>query len=93
MKKEAALRNSLNHTVLKLHDEQIYQILYTSSICNVYKFDLQDQQWNKVECQGTLFFYKRQDSKFGLMVLNRLNLENLACYYQKKYRSSYKIRL
>lgn len=80
-------RQKYNYSVLGRHDPRIYQIFFTSSICNVYKYDLEENQWEKLNCQGTLFIYSRvardpndigdtQKYPYALMVLNRLSIEN-----------------
>lgn len=80
-------RQAYNYAVISRHDSNLAQIFFTSSICNVYKFDIDSGEWDKLNCQGTLFIYSRVakdaddvgDSKkfpYGLMVLNRLSLDN-----------------
>lgn len=111
-------KQAYNYQVLSFHDPKLAQIFATSSICNVYKFNIDSGEWEKLECQGTLFIYSRQlqqqqqqninansntneinnpepnrvadtlssgtiDNKvdpypYGLMVLNRLSLDNFS---------------
>lgn len=79
-----------NHQVLAYHDPKLAHIFSTSCICNVYKFDVEEEKWEKLDCQGTLFVYSRQQQMnengevetdpypYGVMVLNRTSLENFS---------------
>lgn len=53
-------KQAYNYQVLSFHDPKLAQIFATSSICNVYKFNIDSGEWEKLECQGTLFIYSRQ---------------------------------
>jgi mRNA-decapping enzyme subunit 1 len=53
-------KQAYNYQVLSFHDPKLAQIFATSSICNVYKFNVDSGEWEKLECQGTLFIYSRQ---------------------------------
>ena len=109
---DANAKQLYNYGVLTLHDPKLAQIFATSSICNVYKYNIDNGEWEKLDCQGTLFVYSRrqdmptnssgngkrrrgkkgnasdtQDQQeqqqidpysYGLMVLNRLSLENFS---------------
>jgi mRNA-decapping enzyme subunit 1 len=86
---EESTKISYNYAVLLKHDPYLAQIICSSTICNVYKFNLELAEWEKLNCLGTLFVYSRVaktvdaigDSKkypYGLIVLNRLNLENFS---------------
>lgn len=91
-------KQAANYGVLLLHDPKLAQIFATSSICNVYKYNMNSSEWEKLECQGTLFVYSRRQDMggpnnesnqhgqsqpqdpypYGIMVLNRLSLENFS---------------
>jgi hypothetical protein len=84
---DAATKQAYNYAVISRHDTKLAQVFFTSAICNVYKFDIEAGEWDKLNCQGTLFIYSRVaressdvgDAKrfpYGLMVLNRLSLDN-----------------
>ncbi|ANB15419.1 Dcp1p [Sugiyamaella lignohabitans] len=82
-------KQSYNYAVLSRYDPFIAQIICTSAICNVYKFNIEQAEWDKINCQGTLFVYSRaakspdnigdsQKFPYGLIVLNRLNEYNFS---------------
>lgn len=54
-----AAKYYLNSHVLRLHDKQLGNILYTTTVCNIYVFDVETEGWNKSYCQGPLFLYSR----------------------------------
>lgn len=67
-------RDAINHAVLKKHDPALSQIIFTSSICDVYKFD--SDGWRQMNVKGTLFLYARVSTDgfpYALLVLNRNN--------------------
>jgi hypothetical protein len=82
------LKAGYNYAVLQRHDKHLAQLFFTSSICNVYKFNLEDAEWDKLDCQGTLFIYSRatrdgdigntESFPYGLVVLNRHNSEDFS---------------
>lgn len=49
----------LNYGVLALHDSKLGQIFFTTTVCNIYIFDSETEEWNKSYCQGPLFLYSR----------------------------------
>lgn len=55
-------KQAFNYGVLRMHDPKLAQIFATSSICNVYKYSMERSEWEKLECQGTLFVYSRQQN-------------------------------
>lgn len=77
-----------NFAVLQRHDPYLSQLFFTSSICNVYKFSVEDAEWDKLDCQGTLFLYSRaardgdvgntDQYPYGLIVLNRNNADDFS---------------
>ncbi|CAN6637797.1 mRNA-decapping enzyme subunit 1 [Trichomonascus vanleenenianus] len=86
-KLDETARQAYNYAVLARHDPKIAQVFLTSSICNVYQFDLEDGEWKKLHYQGPMFIYSRapRDTNdpgdalkypYGLFVLNRLGIEN-----------------
>lgn len=54
-----AAKYYLNTHVLRLHDKQLGNIFYTTTVCNIYVFDVETEGWNKSYCQGPLFLYSR----------------------------------
>lgn len=84
---EALTASFYNYSVLLRHDPHLAQLFVTSSICNVYRFNIEKSEWDKTNYQGTLFIYSRVEKEglgpgntgifpYGLMVLNRLSLED-----------------
>lgn len=84
---EALTVSFYNYSVLLRHDPHLAQLFVTSSICNVYRFNIEKSEWDKTNIQGTLFIYSRVAKEglgpgntgifpYGLMVLNRLSLED-----------------
>lgn len=80
-------KQAYNYAVLSRHDPKVAQIFFSSAICNAYKFNIEEGEWDKLDCQGTLFIYSRvaRDANdvgdaykfpYGLTILNRLSLEN-----------------
>lgn len=80
-----------NYATISRYDPRLAQIFCTSAICTVYKFDVELGEWDKVNCQGTIFVYSRalkpgdvatendtQKYPYGLFVLNRLNADNFS---------------
>lgn len=75
----------INLAALRKCDEFVLDILETSSQVALYKFDHVKQEWEKTEIEGSLFLYRRSTlPKFALMVMNRLNRENLNEYISKE---------
>lgn len=48
-----------NYATISRYDPLLAQIICTSAICTVYKFDMDAGEWDKVNCQGTIFVYSR----------------------------------
>ena len=68
----------INLAALRKSDQFVLDILETSAQVALYKFDPLKQKWEKTEVEGSLFLYKRSTlPKFALMIMNRLNRENL----------------
>lgn len=71
---------SLNSKVLQRRDSKLSKILLTSPICNVYKYNFSDNDWDRLDVQGPLFVYTRQnndgDYPYAAFVMNRLGLED-----------------
>lgn len=76
-------RTTLNYNVISRYDSSIKKLLYFTSYCVVYKFDDQNEQWNKTDYQGTLTLYLR-DFKVpppnNYYPLTLQDLQNLFCY-------------
>lgn len=63
---DEASKQAYNYGVVSMHDPKLAQIFATSSICNVYKYNVDQDEWEKLDCQGTLFVYsRRQDVQSG----------------------------
>ena len=63
-----------NYGVLKLHDSALDKIIFRSSICDVYEFNNTSENWNQIDCKGTVFLYSRISNDgfpYALLVLNR----------------------
>lgn len=72
-------KNTLNFNVISRYDDQVKQLLYTTSHCVIYKF--KDQDWSKTEFQGTLALYLRHFSAaISDRPLTSNDLQNLFCY-------------
>ncbi|KAJ3327978.1 mRNA-decapping enzyme 1B, partial [Kappamyces sp. JEL0680] len=68
----------INLKVLAKYDKSISAILETTSHVVLYDFELASQTWKKRGIEGTLFLYERTvEPRFGVIVLNRLGLDNL----------------
>ena len=68
----------INLAALRKSDQFVLDILETSAQVALYKFDPLKQEWEKTEVEGSLFLYRRSTlPKFALMIMNRLNRENL----------------
>ena len=67
------VRKEYNYSVLKKHDPQLDELIFTSSICDVYEFDSSVDSWVQKHEKGTLFFYSTKGiTPFSILVLNRL---------------------
>lgn len=76
---DPAAKQAYNYGVLSLHDPDLAQVFATSSICNVYRYNLELSEWEKLECQGTLFVYSRRQ--------DRSNASNLTAGSDNKRRT------
>ncbi|XP_028398173.1 mRNA-decapping enzyme-like protein [Dendronephthya gigantea] len=84
---EAAVDQELkiNLAALRKSDRFVLDILETSAQVALYKFEPQKQEWEKTEVEGSLFLYRRSTlPKFALMIMNRLNRDNLNEYITKE---------
>lgn len=81
-------RIGYNYAVLSNHDKYLAQIITSSSICNVYKFNIDSAEWDKLNCQGSCFIYSRAPQgsdygdtakyPYGIIVLNRLSMDDFS---------------
>jgi mRNA-decapping enzyme subunit 1 len=77
-----------NYTVISSHDKYLAQIITSSPICNVYKFNIETSEWDKLNCQGSAFIYSRAAKEldsgdttkypYAVIVLNRLNMDDFS---------------
>ncbi|CAB4394231.1 unnamed protein product [Rhizophagus irregularis] len=68
-------RKAVNLNVLRRHDQNIVEIIDSSSYVVVYKFD--QGAWTKKGVEGTLFVFKRcVQPVYGFIVMNRLGIDN-----------------
>ncbi|RGB28484.1 hypothetical protein C1646_629557 [Rhizophagus diaphanus] len=68
-------RKAVNLNVLRRHDQNIVEIIDSSSYVVVYKFD--KGAWTKKGVEGTLFVFKRcVQPVYGFIVMNRLGIDN-----------------
>lgn len=68
-------RKTSNYSVLKKHDPCLDKVIFSSSICDVYEFDIALEQWVPIHQKGTVFLYSRisDDSQpYAILVMNRL---------------------
>ncbi|CAI2169824.1 15946_t:CDS:2, partial [Funneliformis geosporum] len=70
-------RKAVNLNVLRRHDQNIVEIVDSSSHVVVYKFDHEQGAWTKKGVEGTLFVFKRcEQPVYGFIVMNRLGIDN-----------------
>ncbi|KAL6893740.1 hypothetical protein ACP4OV_007838 [Aristida adscensionis] len=68
----------LNLSVLRRLDSAVTDILITAAHVAAYSFDEDLMQWSRKPVEGSLFVVKRNTQpRFQLVVMNRLNIENL----------------
>lgn len=76
----AVSRHAYNEEVLRTHDATFAQLLFVSSVCDVYKFAVDADAWVQKNVKGTLFLYATQNPRqpFTVLVLNRLAPQDFA---------------
>ncbi|XP_074109136.1 decapping mRNA 1 isoform X2 [Cotesia typhae] len=68
----------MNMTALKRVDPYIKDILETATHVALYKFNAENNEWEKTEIEGALFVYSRNGEPFNsILIMNRLNTNNL----------------
>ncbi|KAK3148825.1 hypothetical protein QOZ80_3AG0209200 [Eleusine coracana subsp. coracana] len=68
----------LNLSVLRRLDPAVTDILITAAHVVAYNFDADSGEWSRKRVEGSLFVVKRSEQpRFQLVVMNRLNTENL----------------
>ncbi|KAJ3681549.1 hypothetical protein LUZ60_016038 [Juncus effusus] len=76
--RDEEITKSLNMTVLRRRDPYVEDILITAPHVVMYEYDLQLNQWNRKDVEGSLFVVKRtKQPRFQLIVMNRRNTDNL----------------
>ncbi|XP_067930211.1 mRNA-decapping enzyme 1A-like [Watersipora subatra] len=69
--------NRINLATLQRFDPYIIEILATSKQTTLYKFEEDNQEWQRTEIDGVCFIYKRSAPPINaFMILNRLGTEN-----------------
>lgn len=80
-------RLNYNYTVISKLDKYVAQIICSSPICNVYKFNIESGEWDKLNCQGSVFVYSRAAKEdvgdtlkfpYAVIVINRLNMDDFS---------------
>ncbi|XP_042472609.1 mRNA-decapping enzyme-like protein isoform X2 [Zingiber officinale] len=67
-----------NLTVLQRIDSFVEEILMTAAHVTVYEFNIELNQWNRKDVEGSLFVVKRNaQPRFQFIVMNRRNTDNL----------------
>ncbi|XP_074567343.1 mRNA-decapping enzyme-like protein isoform X2 [Curcuma longa] len=67
-----------NLTVLQRVDSFVEDILMTAAHVTVYEFNIELNQWNRKDVEGSLFVVKRNaQPRFQFIVMNRRNTDNL----------------
>lgn len=75
---EVVSRRELEECVLKKYDPNSAGIIATAPLAAAYVFDQEYERWEKVNCEGILFLYRKTyDPYCNLFLLNRLNNSHL----------------
>lgn len=76
---ECPTKEQYNHAAIARHDPALSQLIFTSSICDVFVWDDSINDWRGTETKGTLFLYSRiaaDEFPYTLLVLNRQNIQD-----------------
>lgn len=76
---ECPSKEQYNHAVIARHDPALSQLIFTSSVCDVFIWDDSINDWRGTETKGTLFLYSRiaaDEYPYTLLVLNRQNIQD-----------------
>lgn len=75
---EVVSRRELEECVLKKYDPNSAGIIATAPLAAAYVFDKEFERWEKLNCEGILFLYRKTyDPYCNLFLLNRLNNSHL----------------
>ncbi|KAH0552079.1 mRNA-decapping enzyme 1A isoform X2 [Cotesia glomerata] len=68
----------MNMAALKRVDPYIKDILETATHVALYKFNAENNEWEKTDIEGALFVYSRNGEPYNsILIMNRLNTNNL----------------
>lgn len=71
-------RRELEECVLKKYDQNSAGIIATAPLAAAYVFDKEIERWEKLNCEGILFLYRKTyEPNYNLFLLNRLNNSHL----------------
>lgn len=75
---EVVSRRELEECVLKKYDPNSAGIIATAPLAAAYVFDPETEKWEKLNCEGILFLYRKTyDPYCNLFLLNRLTSSHL----------------
>lgn len=68
----------MNVAALKRVDPYVKSILETAAHVALYKFNADNNEWEKTDIEGALFVYSRTGEPFhNILIMNRLSMQNL----------------
>ncbi|XP_008548007.1 mRNA-decapping enzyme 1B [Microplitis demolitor] len=68
----------MNMAALKRVDPYVKDILETATHVALYKFNAENNEWEKTDIEGALFVYSRNGEPYNsILIMNRLNTNNL----------------
>lgn len=75
---ESFTRRELEKYVLLKYDPNAVEIIESAPLAAAYLFDKDRGRWQKLNCEGILFLYRKSyNPRFNLFLLNRLNQSHL----------------